>query len=73
MKTKPDKNHPHILTRDIPLRESHWLDREYKKGELVYLFYGSTYGCISKTGLACTFNPGEGPFVQLPKDAIAAL
>ena len=59
------------LKRDVTREECDWLDRDFKKGEEVYLFYGATYGCISGDGKACTLSAsGETPFFEIPNDAI---
>ena len=57
-----------VLTRDVPRAECQWLDRDMKRGETVYRYNGCTYGCIAG-GVACTENPGQTPFFELPIDA----
>jgi len=59
-----------ILNRDVTVEECHWLSQDFKKGEVVYEFYGPTYGCISSTGTACSDENGIGPFFELPTDAL---
>lgn len=58
------------LTRDVTKKECNWLDRKFKKGELVYSYSGATYGCISYNGSAFTLVEGETPFFELPDDAV---
>ena len=61
-----------ILNRDIPKSECDWLDRDFKKEETVYEYYGPTYGCISPDGTACTLSKeGETPFFELPTEALS--
>lgn len=59
-----------ILTRDIPKKECNWLDRNYKKGEIVFEYTGYTYGCISNTGKAFSDNYDLEPFFELPNNAV---
>lgn len=58
------------LARDVLKKDHRWLDRDYKKGEQLYLFTGATYGCIGKKGLAFT-KTGELPFFELPATALS--
>lgn len=57
-----------ILTREVTPDECHWLDRPFKKGEVIHTFSGYTYGCISD-GVACSLDGGT-PFFELPADAV---
>lgn len=41
-----------------------------KAGDIVYAFYGVTYGCISDNGIAVTLVPDKHPFFEVPKDAV---
>ena len=59
-----------ILIRDVTQEECSWLNRTWKKGEIVYEYIGATYGCISPTGLAVTAVRDQAPFVELPIKAI---
>lgn len=59
------------LTRDVLIKECHWLRRDYKEGEIVYEYPLYTYGCINEeTGIACSEKDSESPFFELPKDAL---
>jgi len=58
------------VIRDITKKECSWLDRDIKKGETVYKYWGHTYGCISPNGVAIVFVKGETPFYEVPKDAV---
>lgn len=42
------------------------------EGTIMRRFVGVTYGCISDNGVAITFDlkDGDGPFLEVPKDAI---
>lgn len=61
----------YIVTRD--LKEGNhpcgYSSEDMKEGEKVYLFKGHTYGCIGD-GVAVSRNDGEGPFFELPFDAL---
>lgn len=57
------------LIRDVLKSECPWLDRDMKKGEVVFNYRGPTYGCIGG-GIACTEKPGETPFFELPANAL---
>jgi len=63
-------NNQVILSRDITTIECGWLDRDFKKGEVIYRYTGPTYGCIGPNGTACTLEYGETPFFEIPLDAI---
>jgi len=58
------------LTRDVTKKECDWLDRDYKKGEIVYEYPLYTYGRISNEGVACSDKDSESPFFELPADAL---
>ena len=59
-----------ILIRDVSQSECPWLRRDFAPGEIVYLFDGATYNCISKNGLPFTEEAAGKPFFELPKDAV---
>lgn len=56
------------LTRDVKRRECPWLDRTFKKGEIVHEFTGTTYGAIG-AGIPCSLDGGH-PFFELPRGAL---
>lgn len=58
-----------ILTRNVTNKECPWLSKPYKKGTIVYKFYGCTYGCIAD-GIACSEEKDENPFFELPENAV---
>lgn len=60
----------YILIRDVPTTECDWLNRDMKKGETVYRFYGATYGAIGGDGVAVTLEPDKHPFFELPENAL---
>ena len=74
LKKKYDKAEPDTLklklSKNISKKEFKWLKRDFKKGELVYLHTGETYGCIGKNGLACTLD-GNLPFFELPAGVLS--
>jgi hypothetical protein len=59
------------LTRTVTRKECPWLDRTFRKGTIVFRFYGCTYGSIGPEGIAVTEDPeGKLPFTELPNDAL---
>ncbi len=61
-------NKKRVLTRDVKKSECSWLDVDMKKGEIVYLYTGCTYGCCRDE--AYTYQEGKTPFFELPNDAV---
>jgi hypothetical protein len=60
-----------VLGRNLTRDECPWLDRDLKKGDVVYRFLKTTYQCINtENGIACSYEPGEHPFFEIPLDAI---
>jgi hypothetical protein len=57
------------LIRDVTPKECEWLPRIFKKGEILYLYTGCTYGAIDY-GVAITEKLDEWPFLEMPLDAI---
>lgn len=64
------KNIQLTLAKDIFKKDYKWLDRDFKKGEPINLYNGSTYGCISKNGIACGTDEMDC-FFELPVTAIS--
>ena len=62
-----------ILIREVSQTECPWLRRNFAPGEIVYLFDGATYNCISKNGFPFTEKEGGNPFFELPKDAVSPI
>lgn len=58
------------VARDVTPAECPWLDATIKAGTEVYQYHGYTYGCISHRGRAVTSTRDEGPFFELPADAL---
>lgn len=58
------------LTRNVTLNECDWLNRDYKKGEIVFEYPLYTYGTVSNKGVACSEKDSESPFFELPIDAL---
>ncbi len=56
------------VLRDIPESEN-YSGRDVKKNEILYKYFGHTYGCIGN-GIALCENPGETPFFEFPLDAV---
>ena len=63
----------YILTRDILISECKWLERDFAKGEIVYLYEGASYNCISKFGLPFTVELETEPFFEIPKNAVCEI
>lgn len=59
------------VTRTVRKAECPWLSADVEQGRTVYLYTDHTYGCITPAGVAVTNHPGEIPFFELPKDALA--
>ena len=57
------------LIRDVTPEEYKWLQRTFKKGEVVYYYSGPTYGAIGNTGVPCSID-GNTPCFELPWDAL---
>jgi hypothetical protein len=58
------------LIRDVTVNECKWLDRDYKRGEIVFEYPLYTYASIGNEGIACSEKDSESPFFELPKDAL---
>ena len=58
------------LTRDVTRQECSWLDKDYKKGDIVFEYPLYTYGCVGNEGVACSDKDSESPFFELPKNAL---
>lgn len=59
----------YVLTRDVTKEECFWLDDDFKAGDIVYAYWGPTYGCIG-SGIAITRERGKTPCLELPRDAL---
>jgi hypothetical protein len=64
------KNIQLTLSKDFLKRDYKWLNRDFKKGEQVYLCTTSTYGCIGKNGITCGTNDIDC-FFELPTTALS--
>lgn len=60
----------YVLTRDITKKECDWLVRDFKTGEIVYKYYGDTFGCCSRNGAAFTLEKDKEPFFELPLNGV---
>jgi hypothetical protein len=58
------------LKRDIFQKECSWLERDFKKDEIVFEYPLYTYGVVSNNGIACSEKEWESPFFELPKDSL---
>tara|TARA_B110000503_G_scaffold137155_1_gene220864 strand:- start:4285 stop:4491 length:207 start_codon:yes stop_codon:yes gene_type:complete len=60
----------YILTREVTTKECNWLKKDFKKGEVVFKYTGSTYGCCSPNGTPFTIKKNETPFFELPNNSV---
>ena len=58
------------LTRDVNRKECSWLSRDFKKGEIVFLYRDCTYKLCSPNGSPFTENENETPFFELPNNSV---
>lgn len=58
------------LVKNVSKTKYRWLRRDFQKDEIVYQYFGYTYGCITENGIACCFEPNTNPFFELPRDAL---
>lgn len=59
-----------MLNKDVTKKECPWLDKDLKKGKVVYEYTGYTYGVIGRMGVAVSDQSGKGPFYEVPCSAI---
>jgi hypothetical protein len=57
------------VTRDVPASEN-YSGRHVDEGEILHVYNGATYGCVSPFGVALCEVEGEPPFFEFPADAI---
>jgi hypothetical protein len=67
-----------VITRDITVAECPWIGAHtsglgLEEGVRVWAYDGPMYGCVSSTGYAVTFDPIEGPFFEVPQNAVRPL
>ena len=61
-----------IFNKDVFMGDTgSYANRAYFKGDKVFSFSGCTYGCIGPGGRAVTEVEGEGPFFEMPRDALS--
>lgn len=58
------------VVRNVTKKECPWLDKDLKKGDVVFSYKGYTYGCISPKGMAFTVVEDETPFFELPMNSV---
>jgi hypothetical protein len=60
-----------VLCRDLTKKECPWLDKDLKKGDVIYRFPRTSHQCVNtENGLACSYEHGKHPFFEIPFDAI---
>jgi len=57
------------VTKDVTKEDYPWLDRDFQEGEIIFLYEGHTYGCITEEGIAMSLD-GKEPFFEFPKEAL---
>lgn len=65
------KNLKLSLNKNVNKKDYQWLERDFKKGETVYLFIDCTYHFIGDHGLICSTD-GKRPFFEIPATALQA-
>ena len=62
----------YIVSRRLDKKTCVWFDPGvvFEPGAIVYEFIGHTYGCVGSSGIAITRQRGNGPFLELPRDAL---
>lgn len=58
------------VVRQLTKEERAGADDKVQPGNIVYLFKGCTYGCISHNGMAVSHKPDDGPFFEMPCDTL---
>ena len=61
------------VLEDLNCSTYFWLNRNIKKGEVLLVFEGMTYNCISKNGIAVTELEDTSVFFEVPKTKIEFL
>jgi hypothetical protein len=62
---------PRTVTRPVTPDECDWLPRAFTPGEVLWVFYGPTYGAVdTERGIAMSEAPGTEPFFEFPRDAL---
>lgn len=61
------------INRDVTQNECSWLEKDFKKGTIVYEYCGATYGCVGAGGIPVTFAPGQTPFSEIPASALSEI
>ena len=61
------------VIREISKEDWPWLDSDIPEGSKLYRYYGHTYGCISFSGMAETWEKDKEPFFEVPIACIRRL
>lgn len=59
-----------VFTQDLTVEECSWLPHDFKEGDRVFQFLGTTYGCVTQTGIACSLDGGI-PFFEVPLNVLS--
>ena len=54
------------ILENLYFTDYNWLHRNIKKGEILNIFIGATYNCISKNGIAATELDNSTYFFEIP-------
>lgn len=60
-----------ITVRAVMRSECPWLPRDLEAGERLRPYHGCTYGAVTPSGIAVSFD-GETPFFEVPSEAVTA-
>ena len=59
------------MIRTVTVEECPWVIDDIEKGTEVFNYIQCTYGCITSSGIAITFQKdGKGRFYEVPKDSV---
>ena len=61
------------VLEDLNCSTYFWLNRNIKKGEILLVFEGMTYNCISRNGIAVTELTDTSVYFEVPKSKIEFL
>jgi len=61
------------INRKVTQEECPWLEETFEIGQIVFEYFGYTYGCVSPSGIPVTFALNETPFFEIPADALTEI
>jgi hypothetical protein len=54
------------ILEDLNITDYYWLNRNIQKGEILNIYQGPTYNCISKNGIAAMELNETSYFFEIP-------